>query len=100
MNKTEEDLSGVKNLDEFKEIAIEKLEYIGKKQDQMEKLLVWAKRSEQDSVCKTMLGQINQEIEKVGKITSNGFTQIQKSAEKIEKAFETLGSKIASQIDI
>jgi hypothetical protein len=31
MNKTEEDLSGVKNLDEFKEIAIEKLEYIGKK---------------------------------------------------------------------
>ena len=100
MNKTEEDLSGVKNLDEFKEIAIEKLEYIGKKQDQMEKLLVWAKRSEQDSVCKTMLGQINQEIEKVGKITSNGFTQIQKSAEKIEKAFETLGTKIASQIDI
>lgn len=51
-------------------------------------------------MCKTMLGQINQEIEKVGKITSNGFTQIQKSAEKIEKAFETLGSKIASQIDI
>ena len=100
MNKTEEDLSGVKNLDEFKEIAIEKLEYIGKKQDQIEKLLVWAKRSEQDSVCKTMLGQINQEIEKVGKITSNGFTQIQKSAEKIEKAFETLGTKIASQIDI
>ena len=100
MNKTEEDLSGVKNLDEFKEIAIEKLEYIGKKQDQMEKLLVWAKRSEQDSVCKTMLGQINQEIEKVGKITSNGFTQIQKSAEKIEKAFETLSSKIANQIDI
>ena len=100
MNKTEEDLSGVKNLNEFKEIAIEKLEYIGKKQDQMEKLLVWAKRSEQDSVCKTMLGQINQEIEKVGKITSNGFTQIQKSAEKIEKAFETLGTKIASQIDI
>ena len=47
-----------------------------------------------------MLGQINQEIEKVGKITSNGCSQIEKSAEKIDKALEKLTSKIASNIEI
>lgn len=44
--------------------------------------------------------QIKKEIELVGKITNSGVTQIQKGAEKIEKAFETLGAKIASHVDI
>ena len=62
--------------------------------------MVWAKRAEQIESRKTLEEQIKQEIEKVGKIASTGHTQLQKGAEKIEKAFETLGAKISSHIDI
>ena len=100
MNKTEEELSGVKGLTEFRDIALQKLEYIGQKQDQIDRLMVWAKRAEQVESRKTLEEQIKQEIEKVGKIASNGHTQIQKGADKIEKAFETLGAKIGTHVDI
>jgi hypothetical protein len=62
--------------------------------------MVWAKRAEQVESRKMLEEQIKKEIELVGKITNTGVTQIQKGAEKIEKAFETLGAKIASHVDI
>lgn len=43
---------------------------------------------------------MNQEMEKVAKIANNGYGQVQKNAEKIEKSFDNLASKLGTNIEV
>ncbi len=98
--KTQEELVAVKNMGEFTDTVTGKLEYIARRQEQTERLLGWAKRSEHETVCKTMVEKMSQELEKVAKIANNGYGQVQKNAEKIEKSFENLASKLSANIEV
>jgi hypothetical protein len=66
--KAEEAVASVGEVSDFKGSSIKKIEYVEEKLDQTNKLLAWAKRTEQDTVCKTMGGKIQDEIKKVGEI--------------------------------
>ncbi len=98
--KTKGELVSIKYMGEFTYTVMEKLEYISKRQEQTERLLSWAKRSEHETVCKTMIEKMNQELEKVAKIAKDRYGQVQKNAEKIEKSFENLASKLSANIDV
>ncbi len=77
-----------------------KLQYVGDKQGQMKALMLWAKTSEQEQVCKTMMDAIDKEVKEANKIAEKGFNEESKKKDIIIKELNMIDEKISNKINV
>lgn len=77
-----------------------KLQYVGDKQGQMKALMLWAKTSEQEQVCKLMMDNIDKEVKEAKKIAEKGFNEESKKKDIIIKELNLIDEKISNKINV
>jgi hypothetical protein len=77
-----------------------KLQYVSDKQGQMKALMLWAKTSEQEQVCKLMMDNIDKEVKEANKIAEKGFNEESKKKDIIIKELNMIDEKISNKINV